>query len=284
MSYARVAQDESDTEDHNEDHVVEVHEDTRTLADVDADRSIDQSITYPIKYPAKPLSPSNNQRIDLSISQSDNLMISLTFIQQNEPNRKVLCNPNWTIGELKSQVFPDAVKEGKLIRLIYLGRVLQDQATLKSLEIEQDHVIHTMISDKIPTAAPVAAPSRESNSSPVSDFYNNTRAPQFIHTSPNAENNDDIDSDIDINDERYITAHASDGQYLFTLPPEGTNRDFVWGFVLGLVLGFLALLWLWNSAAPRKQRLGILLGLMCYVVISSLSGAAQQSHVPHSNP
>ena len=41
----------------------------------------------------------------------------------------------------------------------------------------------------------------------------------------------------------------------------GGMRDFVFGFVMGTLLGVIMLLWMWDAAVPRKQKLGILAGV-----------------------
>jgi hypothetical protein len=45
-------------------------------------------------------------------------------------------------------------------------------------------------------------------------------------------------------------------------PPAGTDAEFLLGFFLGFVLGFLSIIWLYSPSLSRKQRLGILLGLL----------------------
>jgi len=41
----------------------------------------------------------------------------------------------------------------------------------------------------------------------------------------------------------------------------GTDRDFVWGFLLGFFVGFVMLLWVWMPTVPHKQKIGILAGI-----------------------
>jgi len=41
----------------------------------------------------------------------------------------------------------------------------------------------------------------------------------------------------------------------------GTDRDFVWGFILGFFVGFIMLFWVWMPTVPHKQKLGILTGI-----------------------
>lgn len=41
----------------------------------------------------------------------------------------------------------------------------------------------------------------------------------------------------------------------------GATRDFMFGFAMGAFLGVIMLLWMWEAAVPRKQKLGILAGV-----------------------
>lgn len=51
---------------------------------------------------------------------------------------------------------------------------------------------------------------------------------------------------------------------------EGTSVDFMWGFVMGLLLGFILLFWLWERSVSRKQKLGIVVGVMTNIFITIL--------------
>jgi len=48
----------------------------------------------------------------------------------------------------------------------------------------------------------------------------------------------------------------------------GTDRDFIWGFLLGFFVGFLMLVWVWMPAVPHKQKLGILTGISVQLALS----------------
>eukprot|EP00954_Amorphochlora_amoebiformis_P024628 1367638-Amorphochlora_amoeboformis.AAC.1 len=41
---------------------------------------------------------------------------------------------------------------------------------------------------------------------------------------------------------------------------QGSNGDFILGFIMGFFLGVLTLIWVWQRAVPRRQKLGIMLG------------------------
>jgi hypothetical protein len=53
----------------------------------------------------------------------------------------------------------------------------------------------------------------------------------------------------------------------------GTDRDFLWGFMLGLFVGFLMLVWVWMPTVPHKQKLGILTGISCQLALGMLKNA-----------
>lgn len=42
----------------------------------------------------------------------------------------------------------------------------------------------------------------------------------------------------------------------------GATRDFMFGFAMGAFIGVIMLLWMWESAVPRKQKMGILAGVV----------------------
>lgn len=47
----------------------------------------------------------------------------------------------------------------------------------------------------------------------------------------------------------------------------GTDRDFVWGFLLGFFVGFIMLFWVWMPTVPHRQKLGILTGICFHMAL-----------------
>ena len=45
------------------------------------------------------------------------------------------------------------------------------------------------------------------------------------------------------------------------LAPAGTDKDYVWGFILGFFVGFIMLFWVWLPTVPHRQKLGIISGI-----------------------
>uniref|UniRef100_A0A7S3PDL0 Ubiquitin-like domain-containing protein n=1 Tax=Amphora coffeiformis TaxID=265554 RepID=A0A7S3PDL0_9STRA len=50
----------------------------------------------------------------------------------------------------------------------------------------------------------------------------------------------------------------------------GTDRDFIWGFLLGFLVGLLMLVWVWMPSVPHKQKLGILTGISFQLALTML--------------
>jgi hypothetical protein len=55
----------------------------------------------------------------------------------------------------------------------------------------------------------------------------------------------------------------------------GTDRDFLWGFMLGFFVGFLMLVWVWMPTVPHKQKLGILTGISLQLAFGMMKNAEQ---------
>ena len=46
------------------------------------------------------------------------------------------------------------------------------------------------------------------------------------------------------------------------VPSPGTDKDFVWGFILGFFVGLIMILWVWMLMVPHKQRITIISGII----------------------
>ena len=67
----------------------------------------------------------------------------------------------------------------------------------------------------------------------------------------------------------------------------GTDRDFIWGFLLGFLVGLLMLVWVWMPSVPHKQKLGILTGISFQLALSMLrtsNGVDDANRNPHQYP
>lgn len=50
----------------------------------------------------------------------------------------------------------------------------------------------------------------------------------------------------------------------------GTDRDFMWGFLMGFFVGFVMLVWVWMPTVPHKQKIGILTGISFQLTMNVL--------------
>jgi hypothetical protein len=55
-----------------------------------------------------------------------------------------------------------------------------------------------------------------------------------------------------------------------TTPIMGTDRDFMWGFILGFFVGFVMLFWVWIPTVPHKQKMGILTGICFQLALGAM--------------
>jgi hypothetical protein len=59
-------------------------------------------------------------------------------------------------------------------------------------------------------------------------------------------------------------------RYAGPLPSAGTEKDLVWGFLLGFFVGFIMLFWVWMPSVPHRQKIGIILGISAQLGINLL--------------
>ncbi len=64
--------------------------------------------------------------------------------------------------------------------------------------------------------------------------------------------------------------------YMGPLPPAGTDKDFVWGFILGFFVGFIMLFWVWMPTVPHKQKIGIISGISFQLALNLLRKSRQE--------
>lgn len=63
---------------------------------------------------------------------------------------------------------------------------------------------------------------------------------------------------------------GSSGSPVFRPGTVGTDRDLVWGFLLGFFVGFFMLVYVWVPTVPHKQKLGILAGISFQLALNFL--------------
>ena len=85
-------------------------------------------------------------------------------------------------------------------------------------------------------------------------------------------------NDIDENDEELVTTtteHNNNGGGLAAR--EGTNCEFVAGFLMGFLLGIIMVFWLGESSISKKQKGGVLCGIIVNVVLQFVGHGGDSS-------
>lgn len=63
--------------------------------------------------------------------------------------------------------------------------------------------------------------------------------------------------------------------FMGSLPSAGTDKDFIWGFILGFFVGFIMLFWVWMPTVPHKQKVGIISGVIFQLGLNLLRNNSQ---------
>jgi len=162
------------------------------------------------------------------------------------------CDPKWTVKQLKTHAFPTETSEGKNVRFIFLGREILDGQILEDCGIVNESFVHCSISAPKPPQS---------------------QTPEEAAT-PNA--NVDLEAGLsDIEREQQLQGVMWRRQASINMEAAGLNNgttmDLVLGFLLGLFLGIVTLLWVWTGRPSRKQRIGIFMGIMLNLAYRSMS-------------
>jgi len=169
--------------------------------------------------------------------------IRVRFLQVGQPVVESTVDPNWSILDVKQRVFSEQFEAGKNIRIIYSGRILNDVESLTMIGVKSNSFMHVAINDRV---APNPA------------------------SAPEAENNSERDGDEQAgvaNDPELAQFQEAD----FVISNEGTMGDFVMGFALGAIIGMMMLLWVWQPRISRKQKVGILMGVLAHYFLANMN-------------
>lgn len=77
----------------------------------------------------------------------------------------------------------------------------------------------------------------------------------------------------------YVPRTGIHPMYMGPLPSAGTEKDFVWGFILGFFVGFIMLFWVWMPTVTHKQKVGIILGICFQLGMNLILKNNVQTHI-----
>ena len=164
----------------------------------------------------------------------------VNIVQVGRPTLRVRVRPGMTVRELKAAAFPEAVEEGRNVRFIFQGRLLVDEKTLEESGGRPQSFVHCAITAaRAPAAAGAAGAAAGAGAAGAG-------------AGAAGDGSEDIPEWM--LREAEMAAQVQENR-------TGSGADFTLGFVMGLLVGYFALCWVWSPVVPRRQKAGILLGM-----------------------
>lgn len=169
----------------------------------------------------------------------DNSMVDVRIAQVGSSNKTVQIDLDWTTETFKRSCFPEEHSSGKNIRVIYQGKQLENSTRLSAAGVKPNVFIHVSITE----------PRRTSEVDIDS------------HTGEEV----DLERDRALAEELQLAMGGGNGLEGF-VQRDGNIVDFAVGFCLGLLLGPLMLMWVFQPRITRMQRKGILAGVLFRII------------------
>ncbi|CAM9852511.1 unnamed protein product [Ectocarpus sp. 12 AP-2014] len=230
-----------------------------------------------------------------------------------------------TVAQFKAEVSRVVGAEGKYLRLIAAGKMLNpDEALIKDFGLTENCYVHCVITAapprlRLPSLTPEQAAEEEvEDDDPATRRgfdalrnngmtrgevtairgYFSAQVREFAATLPASDREGETDWDRQVeSEELWMRAQPATSEFALnvsmarrTTGPGGTltgldgfddagsggTRDFMFGFAMGAFLGVIMLLWLWEGAVPRRQKLGILAGVTFKQTVQMVQAAANR--------
>lgn len=227
----------------------------------------------------------------------DSLRIKVKTLD-NDSTWEVDGEGSWTVRQLKDHLKEKFDLKEKRIRLIRLGRMLEDSHTLSSCGITDGDFIHAAVSEELPQAQDVAIDMRQHDrdeddsvrgfdrlllagfSQTEVDILRTQFHARRIHGGRPIMQTEALDLE-----EEWLEQNQGDGAGLggsnfrngrnqmdrvMEEVSEGSQADMLLGLVMGFVFGIIMLFWIWERGIPRRQKLGILCGIACNLTMGMI--------------
>lgn len=224
---------------------------------------------------------------------------------------KVSSSLTTTIAQFKTEVSRVIGAEGKYLRLISAGKMLNpDEAHVKDFGLTENCYVHCVVTAApprlhLPSLTPEQAEEEEGEDDDPTTRrgfdglrnngmtrgevtairgYFSSQVREYATTLPASERENQTDWDRQLEtEELWMRAQSPTSEFALNVSmarrstgqggsmtgldgfdgsgSSGGTRDFMFGFAMGAFLGVIMLLWMWEAAVPRKQKLGILAGV-----------------------
>jgi len=161
-------------------------------------------------------------------------------------------NCRCNVADLKRQIAQERDYGGKHLRLIYQGKILQNDTLLQSLNLSNRSCLHLAVSDFASTSQDIE------------------------HQRPLALEPRSTGSGLRVLFVRDVELSSTD------LPLDDFNsnlyptQDLLLGVIVGLFLGVISIIWLWDQRTPLRFKLGILAGAGLNIMYTMLKMQAEQ--------
>jgi len=164
-------------------------------------------------------------------------------ISGNVVVKPTACDLDWKIGEAKQQIFPKKF-ETKRIRIICRGKLLSDDSARLGDFVDNGGHLHISITEK--------------------------RKP-----GEDEEEQEGPDASLDIQEnlleDLRIAGMLQNQENVWVEETQqrlGSNTEFVFFAMMGMLLGFIMLIFLFQTGVTRKKKYGILAGITLHVIIN----------------
>jgi len=180
----------------------------------------------------EPVELKDIQNLTIYVSESDNIRHSL------------VCDLKWTIGEVRVATFEKQIENEQTVRLLYMGRILEDTDVLENLGVSNGCVLQAQIIDSKPSESTTTLPSPSAPSNVLEAGY------EFKS------------SDLLEPEEYQGTWNTREETQAAYNPAQGTWTHFFLGLFFGIVFRELTVFWFCLTNLPRRQKAGILCGIL----------------------
>jgi len=171
-----------------------------------------------------------------------NLHISGNVVAKATP-----CDLDWKIGWAKRRIFPKEF-ETKRIRIISLGKLLSDDSARLGDFVENGGHLHVSITEKrSPSEIDVEDEGPEASLDRQDNFLEDLRLAGMLR----------------LVDQENVWVEQPEPEQR-----EGSNAEFVFFAVMGMLLGLIMLIFLLQAGVTRKKKYGIFAGITLHIIIN----------------
>eukprot|EP00727_Mastigamoeba_balamuthi_P013341 m51a1_g863 hypothetical protein (218) ;mRNA; f:810383-811131 len=185
--------------------------------------------------------------------------------------------------------------EHKRVRLIFQGRLLDNNAAAHSVHLRDQCSVHCVVSDRPrprnevrinirpleqPSAGAGTAPTGAQQPGPRRGFdrlldmgFSQEDVSQFRELLREQRGESDLSGEEHINyeaEEQWManSTHAIEQMRDERVSPAGSACELAFGMALGSLLGVIVLFWLWDGSLSVRVKLGIIIGVSIHLIFS----------------